>query len=133
MKIFISFRYTGETVENLQQFFYPIRDALEARGFEVYLSLDDLETWGQNELALRDKFTRTFQALAESDCLLVVINTADRSEGMLMEVGYALGQHKPIVLMVQAGVQTYVREVASPVVEFQDHSDLLSKLDGLVL
>jgi nucleoside 2-deoxyribosyltransferase len=132
MKIFISFRYTGETAESLQQFFYPVRDALTARGFEVYLSLDDLETWDQNELALRDKFTKTFQALAESDCLFVVIKTTDRSEGMLMEVGYALGQRKPIALMVQADVQTYVREVANQVIEFQDHSDLLNKLDGLV-
>ncbi len=132
MRIFISYRYTGETTDGLQNFFYPVRDALLKRGFAVYLSLDDLDTWGQNELALSEKFVRTFQALTDSDCLLVITRTTDRSEGLLMEVGFALGQHKPVVLMVQTDVQTYVRDVASLVVEFQDHSDLLNQLNALV-
>ena len=132
MKLFLSFRYTGETAKNLQGFFYPVRDALIARGDEVYLSLDDLDTWGETALPMKEKFARTFRVLADSDVLLVVVRSSDRSEGMLMEVGYALAQNKPIYLAAQSGVQTYVRDVATKVLEFTGQAELLEKLDSFM-
>lgn len=131
MKLFLSFRYTGETVESLQEFLYPLRDAFAARAHEVYLSLDDLETWGQNSLSMQEKFARTFHSLAESEALVVVVRSGDRSEGMLMEVGYAVAQKKPICLAVVAGTDTYIRVVATKVVEFTSQTDLLAKIDSL--
>lgn len=132
MKLFLSFRYTGETAESLQEFFYPLRDALVACGHEVYLSLDDLETWGQNSLSMQEKFARTFQSLAESEALVVVVRSNDRSEGMLMEVGYAVAQKKPIYLAVLAGTDTYIRVVATKVVEFTSQTDILANIDSLL-
>lgn len=128
MKIFLSFRYTGESREGLEKFFYPLRDKLASLGHEVYLSLDDLVTWESGELALREKFARTFSELETSDALVVVVRTPEKSEGMLMEVGFALALRKPIYLYVAKGVDTYIREVATSVVEFTGHEDLLENI-----
>ncbi len=128
MKVFLSFRYTGESREGLEQFFYPLRDKLAFLGHEVYLSLDDLITWESSELTLREKFARTFSELETSDALVVVVRTPDRSEGMLMEAGFALALRKPIYLYVAKDVDTYIREVATSVVEFTGHADLLEKI-----
>ena len=59
---------------------------------------------------------------------MVVVRTPDRSEGMLMEVGFALALRKPIYLYVAKGVDTYIREVTTSVVEFTSHEDLLEKI-----
>ncbi len=128
MKIFLSFRYTGESREELQEFFYPLRDKLASHGHKVYLSLDDLVTWECNKLSLKEKFARTFKELEASDALVVVVRTTDKSEGMLMEVGFALAFHKPIYLYLAKGVDTYIREVATSVVEFTGHAELLEKI-----
>lgn len=129
MKIFLSFRYTGESREELQEFFYPLRDAFVSKGHEVYLSLDDLITWDNNELTVREKFTKTFKHLETSDALVVVVRTQEKSEGMLMEVGFALALQKPIYLYVAKGADTYIREVATSVVEFTGHEDLLQNIN----
>lgn len=128
MKIFLSFRYTGEGREELQEYYYPIRERLEALGHGVYLSLDDLVTWDSEDLSLREKFLKTFSELGDADVLVVVVRNQDRSEGMLMEVGYALALKKPIRLFVAQEVKTYIREVATSVVEFTGHTDLLAKI-----
>lgn len=119
MKYFISFRYTGETTQALQEVLYPVRDVLIAAGHEVYLSLDDLETWGDDGLTVPEKFRRTFAHLGTCDALLVIVRSPDRSEGMLMEVGYALARGMPMYLAVAVGVQTYIRDVATRVAEFE--------------
>lgn len=131
MNIFLSFRYTGETIERLQEVFYPVRDALQRMGHEVYLSLDDLETWCNEAMPMREKFARTFAKLSAADVLLVIVRSADRSEGMLMEVGYALGQQKEIILVLQEGVETYVREVATKTILFKDFDSLLHAVRGI--
>lgn len=123
MNIFISFRYTGEATESLQQFFYPVRDALTDAGHTVYLSLDDLETWGQNELSMSEKFSRTFAHLSAADSLLVFVRSNDRSEGMLMEVGYAFAERKPIYLLRANGVQTFIADVATETRDFTNDAE----------
>lgn len=128
MKIFLSFRYTGESRDELQKFFYPLRDKLISYGHEVYLSLDDLITWDSSELTVREKFAKTFRELETSDALVVVVRTGDKSEGMLMEVGFALALPRPIYLYVAKGIDTYIREVATSVIEFTGHEDLLASI-----
>lgn len=132
MKYFISFRYTGETTQSLQEVLYPVRDALVAAGHEVYLSLDDLETWGNDGLSMPEKFHRTFAHLDSCDAILVIVRSPDRSEGMLMEVGFALARGIPIYLVVAVGVQTYIRDVATRVAEFEVVLGVQAAVVGLV-
>lgn len=128
MKIFLSFRYTGETEESLREFFTPVVEKLRTLGHEVYFSLDDIKTGEKGGDGIGDMILAGLRKLSSFDLLLCVVRTQDRSEGMLMEVGYALAKNIPIVLAVQKGVQTYIAEVAGKVVEFESQEELQSKI-----
>ena len=80
-------------------------------------------------MTLQEKFMATFAKLGASDAVVVVVRSNDRSEGMLMEVGYALGRTMPIHLFRAAGVETYIAAVANTDTTFQTHEELLEKIN----
>ena len=129
MKLFLSFRYTGESTEALRECFLPVKEVLQRAGYEVYLPLEDLQVWEDTAMTLQEKFMATFAKLGASDAVVVVVRSNDRSEGMLMEVGYALGKAMPIHLFRAAGVETYIAAVANTDTTFQTHEELLEKIN----
>lgn len=131
MKIFLSFRYTGETEDGLREFFTPVVEKLRTQGHDVYFSLDDIKTGEKDGDGIGDMILAGLRKLGSFDLLLCVVRTQDRSEGMLMEVGYALAKNIPIVLAVQKGVQTYIAEVAGKVVEFESQEELVGQVAGI--
>lgn len=73
-----------------------------------------------------------FKEIENSDALLIIIRNENKSEGMLMEVGYALSKKKRILLLIEENVKdTYLRELADDVVEFNDVDGLCDKLKKL--
>lgn len=131
MKIFVSFRYTGETYESLVEFFRPVCDTLERAGHTVFCSLWKEESYKQQGLSPRDMLFDTCNEMNSRDALLAVVRSSDRSEGMLMEVGYALAKKKPVYAAVHADVFTYIPDVAHKSIRFSTSAELLTKLSDL--
>lgn len=125
MKIFVSFRYTGETYESLVEFFRPVCDELERAGHEVFCSLWREEEYKQKHFSPKDILSDAFSEMDNCDLLLAVVRTNDRSEGMLMEVGYVLAKRKPIYGVVHSDVVTYISEVADKTIRFSNNEELL--------
>ncbi len=132
MRIFLSFRYTGETYESLVQFFRPVCDELERAGHEVFCSLWREEEYKQKQLSPKEILWDAFGEMDICDVLLAIVRSNDRSEGMLMEVGYALAQKKPIYVAVQSDVVTYIPDIAQDSVRFSTREELLLNLSKLI-
>ena len=131
MKFFIAQRVTGEDKDELTEESKRIASILEASKHEVYCTMfvDIKEFEKQTKKAMME---HAFKEIGNSDALLVIVRTEEKSEGMLMEVGYALGKKKKIVLLIKNEVKnTYLRELADKVLEFKDVDDLHNKLKKL--
>lgn len=128
MKIFLSFRYSGETRESLREFFFPIITSLRESEKEVYCFLEEEEEFETQKVQPRDMFAHVFEKLRDCDIVLCIVRGPERSEGMLMEVGFAIALRKPVVLYKQVGVSTYIGEVAEETHEFQNGLDLLNQI-----
>jgi nucleoside 2-deoxyribosyltransferase len=124
MKIFLSFRYTGETEGGLREFFTPVVESLRKQGHEVHFGLDDIKAGEGQGQTVGQMILAGLEKLSEYDMLFCAVRNPERSEGMLMEVGYALAKNIPIILAVKKGTNTYIAEVAEKVVEFEDQIDL---------
>ena len=62
--------------------------------------------------------------------LLAFVKNEEKSEGMLIEIGYALGTGKPFALAIKKGTKTtYLTEIAKPIIFFEDIDDLCSQLE----
>jgi len=70
-----------------------LRDLLEARGFQVFLPQED----SNNSEDIHLIFRRNLSALERAEVVVAVLEGADVDSGTAWEVGYALGQGKPVV------------------------------------
>lgn len=134
MKIFVSFKFTGEDYEDVQKTMSQILTALRARGFEVYCNIESEEKYIKDKYTAQQIFADTLPNLDKSDMIFVFNNSENRSEGMLIEIGYALAKGKPIFLAAKKGITiNSSKAVSTKVLEFEDLEDLLEKIKTIDL
>lgn len=128
MRCFISYRFTGEDPKELEETIKHICNLLIKEGHNHYCSFWDS---GDNGLFKKNKFTNkqilehALNEIDKADCIIVLIKSEEKSEGMLIEIGYALSKKKKIFLIIKKGVKTtFVREVADKVIEFDNLKEL---------
>ena len=75
-----------------------------------------------------------FKSIDKCDAYLAIIKNENKSEGLLIEIGYCLANKKKIILLINKSVKnTYLRNIANKVIEFNDRNDMISKLKALKL
>ena len=132
-KYFIAYRHTGEDLMELEKRIHSVEIALAAKGIKAYATLFDEDQFIKNSYNAGQIMDRAFQKIAAMDGLFVLINGDEKSEGQLMEVGYALALKKPVVVARREGAKTYVNELTNLSIEYSDFNDLSKKIMGLTL
>jgi len=129
MKIFLSFRFTGEESTELHATIGKIVESLRSVGHSVYCSLEDEAWFKEKKHTNGEIMEHAFAKLDESDILLAFIRSDDKSEGMLVEVGYFLGKGKKFALALKNGIKTTsIAQMAEPLIEFDTLDELCGKL-----
>jgi len=129
MKIFVSYRFTGEDPNELEQTIGKIAASLRSAGHEVYSSLEDEQWFREKKRTNKEIMEHAFQQLNTSNLLLAFIRSNDKSEGMLVEIGYAIAKGKRFALALKNGVSTTsIAQMAEPFIEFDNLDDLCDKL-----
>ena len=130
MKIFIGQAVTGEDIEKLKQEIIHVYKALEEAGHEHYCTF--MEEGEFHEKIPGDKLRHALEIIDKHDTFLAIVRSERRSEGMLMEIGYSFAQGKNIILAIQKKVNnTYLRQIANKVIEYEDQDDLIKQLEKL--
>jgi nucleoside 2-deoxyribosyltransferase len=129
MKIFLSYRFTGEDPVELQKNLSAIIQTLRGGGYEVYCSIEDEAWFREKKHTNKEIMEHAFKIIDECDLLLAYIKSDEKSEGMLVEIGYFIGKGKPFALALKRGVKTTsIAEMAKPLIEFDALEDLCEKL-----
>lgn len=97
-KIFVAYRHTGESEESLTNLLVPVTDTLQAQGLEVYCSFFQESMFQARQTTPREIMQHAFFVLSTCDALLVLQRGMDKSEGMLMEVGWCLSARIPVIV-----------------------------------
>ena len=126
-KIFIGQAVTGHDINSLQKEMEKIYSVLKQKGYSVYSTLEEE---GKNIFKKAgDWVIHAFKQIDNHDIFLVIVRTEHRSEGLLMEIGYAISKEKKIVLAINESVKnTYLRDFTKNIIEWKDFEDLLNKL-----
>lgn len=117
---FLAYRATGIDSKTLMGQLRDYKDALSSHNQTVHITDLDEGSDGHSLSSAYDK-------IIHRDGLIVIMASADKSEGMLVEVGFAY-RKVPIYLFKKQGVITRVDGLATTVIEWIDHDDLLQKL-----
>ena len=134
MKIFIGQAVTGEDINKLKEESKKIITLLEEAGNGCHCTFLEGDEWEKNLLP-GDKLKHAFKIIDENDSFLAIVRSEKRSEGMLMEIGYAISRNKKLIVAVNKNVRdkTYLDELADVVIEFEGIDELCNKLKELNL
>lgn len=134
MKVFISYRYTGEDLTVLEGIMDTISKSLEKAGHSSFSTFNKNKFFEVNKFTAKQVLGYAFNELDRSDVVLVFVKSQEKSEGMLLEVGYALAKGKKIILAIKKDVFTYfLPEIAERVIEYGELDELYQKLENLKL
>lgn len=129
MKIFLSYRFTGEDIKKLETIIKNICSKLEELEHTCYCSLWDEDYFQKNRYSNTQILNHALGKLDDSDIYLAFINSNEKSEGVLIEAGYALAKKKIIYSAIRKGVKTtFVKELSDKNIDFSSLNELIEKL-----
>lgn len=132
MKSFIAYRFSGEDPKNIEPVLRGTVDALKARGIDSYCTFFDNDDVRDTEKTAREIMSHAFSIIDASDFLFVILMSEEKSEGMIMEVGYCIAKKIPIVIAVKEGIQnTYLPQMTSHTFTWADSADLSLKIGSM--
>jgi len=127
-RIFIAYRSTGEDLKTLRHRMRAVVEALEKSGHEVYVNAWEHERFRSAGMTRRQIIDEGFGELDASATVLVLIASDERSEGQIMEVGYAYAKGKRLIVAVKEGVDSSLPAMADEFIAWTDVPDLCAKL-----
>ncbi|MFH1787735.1 MAG: nucleoside 2-deoxyribosyltransferase [archaeon] len=132
MKIFITYKFVGENPEELERTLTEISDTLEKSGHEVYSAFTDEELFVKNNFSLKQILNHALNKIDLCECVLVFVRSPEKTEGMLIEIGYALAKKKKIILATRKGAYfQFTQEISDQVIEYETLEELKEKLGEL--
>ncbi|MBI4268209.1 hypothetical protein HY627_00050 [Candidatus Uhrbacteria bacterium] len=138
-KIFVAYRFTGEDPTILSAMISQVTAALDTAGYDCVSSFAEeraFQSRSMNAGAINQEMCRR---IADCDAFLAVVKDDQRSEGMLIEIGYRSAlfdqgiKRIPFILAVQRSATTCLRDMADTVIEFETIKDLFHQLEALDL
>ncbi len=130
---FIAYKFSGEDMMTLSRRIRTVQEALATHGIKAYATLAEEERFKEKQLTIKQIFDLAFQKINAADGLFVLQAGNERSEGQLVEIGYALAKNKPIIVARKLGVKSYIHEFASHDILYTDLADLSRKIQDLAL
>jgi nucleoside 2-deoxyribosyltransferase len=96
--IYIAYRFTGVSKDQINQLITPVRKTLQNQGHKVFCNYIYDEMYIKEQYTLKDIMMHCYDNLNEQDVVLCLIDTDELSCGMLLELGYAFAKNKTIVV-----------------------------------
>ena len=127
--IFLSYRFTGKDINELTETLGKVLLTLRSVGHTVYCSIEDEKWFRENHRTNKEILKHALERLDKSDVILAFVKSDQKSEGMLLEIGYMMAKGKSFALALKRETKTtFLAELAAPLIEFDSIDDLCDKL-----
>ncbi|MFO0971212.1 MAG: nucleoside 2-deoxyribosyltransferase [Candidatus Saccharimonadales bacterium] len=131
MKLFCAYAFTGEDIAVLTERMRLVVDTLESNGHTAYCNrFDPIVDELQAANDIKGIFQEAFKNIQQSEAVVAVIASPNRSIGQIMEIGVALSQSKPVYLLehISAEGSTYLPRLVHNYQQWRTTEDLKTAL-----
>src|SRR3989344_7019306 len=106
MKVFISYRFTGEDPSKLKELIEKIDSTLKEHQHKPLTTFWDKERFERDNSSMKEIMQTALEYIDKSDTYLAIVKSPEKSEGMLIEYGYAVSKRKKIILAIKRNIKT---------------------------
>lgn len=105
MKIFLSYRFTGEDKKILIEQISFVEKTFQQLGHSVYSTIHDSEQFAHEKWSGKAILGKAFQEIRNAELLVFLVKNEEISQGMIAELGYCLSTNKRIILLINEKVK----------------------------
>jgi hypothetical protein len=133
MRIFLSYKFTGCTLEELHDRIDPIRDMIQEMGHEFFCNLYSDPMYLDQKYTPKRIMEHALINLKQSD-VFIALNYGIVGEGMGVEFGYAHNMSMPIlVLLLKQTKSISFRALCDLVIEFDNIEEIKKPINEFLL
>ena len=122
MRVYVAYQLAGHSVKKQSARLKEISEIIKEIGLESFIFLKDIQNWNPSGISPKEIMKKAEENMRKSDIILAVLETAKKSEGMLLECGYmkALGKKLIVASRTHEG-GVLLKALADNVFEFSDN------------
>ncbi len=128
MRVYVAYKLSGEEEDKVIKLLKKISQILEDLKINNFIFLRDIQKWKNKKLSPKEIMDIALKNMKECDLVLAILETSDKSEGMLIETGYAKALGKKIIVASKPNTKAIMlKAIADHVFEFNDLDDFKEK------
>lgn len=132
MKIFISQKFRGVDKKILKEKIKKVALALEKRGHSTFNYFRDRENWQPGKYPQSRVIREALEEIRKCDAILAIINQREKSEGMLLEIGFAKALGKKVILLIFEGFSSvFLETLADKIIRLKSLEEINKKLENI--
>jgi hypothetical protein len=125
---FIAQAVTGEDIDLLKEETNKIYSAIKSLGDQPYSSVLEKSVVENGE----SKMIHVLKQIEERDKVLSIIRSEIKSMGMSIEVGYAKGKNKEVIVALKEGIEnSYIPPLANNLIKYENIEELCEEIKKL--
>lgn len=129
MRYYIAYKFLNADKEVLKKTIGIISDMVEKEGNTTRIFYRDIQNRGTISMTIDQIIRQAFAEIKKSDIILAFIESEEKSEGMLLEIGYAKALGKKVKVLIKRWIDLrFVRALADETIEFDSIEDLEGKI-----
>ncbi|NPE26704.1 hypothetical protein HNV12_01730 [Methanococcoides sp. SA1] len=129
MRVYVAYKLSGADVDKLREKLQGVSNIIEELGHESFIFMRDVQDWKPGNMGAEEIMNRAFWEMKKSDVLLVVLESAEKGEGLLIESGYMKGLGKKVIVASREGCRGFLlKGMADEVFEFGSEGELVKNL-----
>ena len=129
MRYYIAYKFLNTDKEMLKKNLGIISDMIEREGNTTCIFYRDIQNRWAIQMSIDEVIKQAFVEVKKSDAILAFIESEEKSEWMLLEIGYAKALGKKLLLVIKRGINLrFLRTLADETIEFESMEDLESKI-----
>jgi nucleoside 2-deoxyribosyltransferase len=131
VKVYLAYQFTDEDKDGVVSRLGRVRDALMNQRIGVKCPYFDVPAEQRARFSHKQMMMAGFGMMKNCDVVLALQTSGRRSEGMLMEVGYAWGRGIPVIVATHASVgPTNLPPMGQAQIAWEDDSELVQALQN---
>ena len=131
-KIFLSYRFTGENLDELNLILTSMQKSLTRAGHSMFCSLGEEGFFKAQKFSTEEIYDYCLKKQEESDTILVFIKSEEQSIGIKKESDKARELEQGYILVIKSGLDfSEYRKLADEIIEYNSYEELYEKLKDL--
>ena len=124
MKIYITYKFSGEEPDSIKTKLLKIDEILKSKGYDTFIYFRDIQNWAVDNADAKQIMANACDNLKKADAVLCLVDNENHSEGMLIEAGYAKALNKQVIVAVKTGAKSFLlKGIADFLFEFKDFAE----------